>query len=315
MYTYDTLSNSLPIPIPHYARDWAKKFAQKQPTSEKKKQVYCNTLAVLIVRSYLQMMNINTNLQNSDSWNPITQLGGDVADLEVVGVGRLECRPVLENESICNIPAETWSDRLGYVIVKLSEPFTEGLILGFTPTAGTGVINVSQLQPIEDLLEKVHLVNPPATVPIPFTKWLEGLVPQGWENIDSLLQDQPRLAWRHGSSLSSPLNNEDELTWGKILNLGLQIGGHSLVLLITLKPEDATRMVIRVSLQTLEKNSILPPGISLTLVSEQGQELQTITSRNHDNRLYLSTFRGQFAEMFSIKVKLDEKVLEERFII
>src|SRR5919202_532289 len=137
---------ALPLPITQVARRTAQEFASQQPTPQKAEQVRLNTLAVYAVNDYLQMMGIPCDLSVGDSWNPITRLCADVADLEITGVGRLECRPLKLHEQTCYIPPEVWSDRIGYVIVQIDESSFEATVLGFTQTASTEELSINQLR-------------------------------------------------------------------------------------------------------------------------------------------------------------------------
>src|SRR6478672_10226529 len=97
---------SLPLPITQTAYNTAQRFSLQQPNPQKAEQVHLNTLAVYAVNDYLQLMGIPTEVTAGDSWNPVMRLCTDVADLEVTGKGRLECRPVKISESTCHVPLE-----------------------------------------------------------------------------------------------------------------------------------------------------------------------------------------------------------------
>jgi hypothetical protein len=92
--TYELEDFALTLPITQAARTTAQQFASNQPTPEKAEQVRLNTLCVWVVNDYLEIMGIPTSLTSSDSWNPVIRLCANIADLELPGVGRLECRPV-----------------------------------------------------------------------------------------------------------------------------------------------------------------------------------------------------------------------------
>jgi len=97
--TINPQNSSLTLPITKTARQISEQFAQQQATPEKAEQVRLNTLAVLLVNDYLQMMEIPTDLQASDSWNAAVRFCSDLADLEIIGMGKLECRPMKANQS------------------------------------------------------------------------------------------------------------------------------------------------------------------------------------------------------------------------
>lgn len=122
------------LPVTWHMRECARVFAERQQSLEKAIQVERNTLAVSVVNAYLEWQGYATNLAAGDSWNIGTQLLGDVADLMVEGVGRIECRPVLPGEEECYLPAETWYDRVAYVVVQLNVNRNEAVLLGFSPT-------------------------------------------------------------------------------------------------------------------------------------------------------------------------------------
>ena len=161
-YTYQLDDFALKLPISQLARRTAQEFANQQPNSEKGEQVRLNTLAVWVVNDYLEMMDIPTNLQASDSWNPIMRLCGNIADLEVPSVGRLECRPVHQHQQICSIPPETWEERVGYLVVQFDELLQEASLLGFIPSVTTETLPLKQLQPLEAFIDHLrsNYVNP-----------------------------------------------------------------------------------------------------------------------------------------------------------
>ncbi len=153
---------SIPMAITQEARRVAQKFAQEQPTPPKAEQVYFNTLAVCMVNNYLRIIGIPTNLTAGDSWDLVVRLAVDVADLEVTGLGRLECRPlksgIRKAESfhpceVCYIPPEVHSDRIGYVVVSLDDEEQEAILLGFVKTVATSELRLSELHSMDQLLE------------------------------------------------------------------------------------------------------------------------------------------------------------------
>ncbi|MCY7390786.1 MAG: DUF1822 family protein, partial [Leptolyngbyaceae cyanobacterium CAN_BIN12] len=142
---------ALPLPITQIIRQTAQEFANQQPNPQKLEQVRLNTLAVLVVHNYLQLMEIPSSLTASDSWNRVLRLCADMADLQVLGLGRLECRPVLPNQTLCRVPPETWSDRIGYVVVELDEAAESAQLLRFVTRATTEELTLSQFRSPEEL--------------------------------------------------------------------------------------------------------------------------------------------------------------------
>ena len=152
-----TDNDTMNIPIPMEAHDYAQKFAAQQPDSEKKTQVYLNTLVVYAVDNFLKMMDIKTDLEASDFWNPAIRFYQNVADLVVVDRGKLECRFVLPEQDKIELPLEVFEDRIGYILVRLDQSLQFGEILGFLPMDDPEEmpeeLEVDELEHIEVLFE------------------------------------------------------------------------------------------------------------------------------------------------------------------
>ncbi|MEP0871225.1 DUF1822 family protein [Trichocoleus desertorum AS-A10] len=178
---------TITLPIPASARQVAQQFAQAQPTPEKATQVYRNTLAVLLMRDYLQMLDMPINLEASYSWNPIARLCADVADLEIAGVGRLECRSIQMGDRSCSMPPEVWQDRIGYVVVQLDEACRAGTLLGFVPSVTTTMLPLAQLQSLDALLLRLHQ---PAPAAVQLGQWFNQVFEPQWQAIAAWLENR-----------------------------------------------------------------------------------------------------------------------------
>ncbi|NEN98401.1 MAG: DUF1822 family protein, partial [Moorea sp. SIO3I7] len=178
-----TESLTFTVPLSGEAHRIAKKFCKRQLTLQKAKQVYHNTLAVHAVDFYLGCLGWETNLNQSDSYDPVMQAFTDVADLEVKNHGKLECRALLSEAEVCHVPADVWEDRIGYVVVHLNESLTQATILGFTPSVADnkGNLPVSELRSLTEFPEYLtskKIVN--------LSQWLQGTFEAGWLVPDQL---------------------------------------------------------------------------------------------------------------------------------
>ena len=203
---YSTERLTITIPITQTARRTAQAFARDQPTLEKSKRVYLNTLAVLVVQNYMQMLDISTNLESSHSWNSVGRMFADVADLNT-DFGRLECRPIT-NEQTCFVPPEVWQDRIGYIVVQVDETCREGTLLGFVPTVSQQHLPINQLRSLDELL--VHLHQPTSKL-VRLSQWFDDIIEPGWQTMEELLGTRsrnPLLAFRTGEvgSIKNPEN-------------------------------------------------------------------------------------------------------------
>ncbi len=157
---------SLSVPLGLAAHAQAEQFRGHQSDRRKAKQVYLNSLAVYAVNACLQFRGFETDLSNSASWEPLMQTLMDVADLSVKNQGKLECRPVLPGEEAVWVPAEVWSERIGYVVVQLDQSLRKATVLGFVEKVEAQELPLSQLRSPEALLEHLSLAKRPALKPI-----------------------------------------------------------------------------------------------------------------------------------------------------
>jgi len=67
------------------------------------------------------------------------RMTANVADLDVMGKGRIECRPISaferETTSVCYVPTEVQDERIAYIVVQIEPEQSEALILGFVSTS------------------------------------------------------------------------------------------------------------------------------------------------------------------------------------
>ncbi|WP_293335740.1 DUF1822 family protein [Microcoleus sp. CAWBG58] len=186
----------IPLPITEDSKRLAQQFATNLPNPQKAEQVYLNTLAVCTVNNYLRIVGIPTNLNAGNSWNSAARLLANVADLEVTGLGTLECRPMRKSDRFCYVPAEVQDERLGYIVVQIDEEEQQATLLGFTPSVESEELLVSDLRSIDDFLEYLVLPTPQtAKQPIDLNRWLQNIFDAGWETVEMLL-NPPQLGFR-----------------------------------------------------------------------------------------------------------------------
>jgi len=152
-----TTSPLLMVPLDLEIHSRARHLAAQQSTVEKGKRVYLNALAVYAVHSYLKWLQIPTNFQESDCWNPVKAALSNAADLVIPNVGTLECCPVLPQETVILLPDN--ENRIGYVAIQFQESLDSVQLLGFAPAFDEvnlpAQLVVSQLQPIDALLQQI----------------------------------------------------------------------------------------------------------------------------------------------------------------
>lgn len=294
------LAISLPIP-PSY-RQLAQSFSQQQPTPEKANQVLANTLAVLVVNDWLQMMGIPTDLAASDSWNPVVRMSANVADLTLVGYGRLECRPLLFQSLTCHIPLEVWDDRIGYVGVAINDNQREGKILGFVAQATVAELPIRYFQPPEVLLEKLH------QSPVQLSQWLNQVFTTGWQALEEVLNpQQTQLTFNFRHIQLTPAENL--IRRAKILNFEYPVA-----LVVERQPQDNAEVRILIQVYPIGDRLHLPASLSLALLDADKRVLREVIARSSDNYIQLQ-FTGIASENFSVRVKLADSSILENFVI
>ena len=152
----------LEIPLEQTARNLALQFASEQANPQKGKRVYFNTLAVWAVNYFLEWMELETDIDGGDSWNPAMRAVLDVADLVLPGIGKIECCPVMLGETAISLP-EVRENRIAYLAVGFAEPFDKVKLLGFIPAVEivdeTEEISLTNLKPIEELLDYLDRIE------------------------------------------------------------------------------------------------------------------------------------------------------------
>ncbi|MBW4424335.1 MAG: DUF1822 family protein [Nostoc desertorum CM1-VF14] len=318
--TYQLDDFALTLPISQSARVTAQQFANQQPNSEKAEQVRLNTLAVWVVNDYLRMMDISTDLQASDSWNPIMRLCGNVADLEVPSIGRLECRPVHLHQHVCSIPPETWEERVGYLVVQFDESLQEARLLGFIPSAATETLPLAQLQPLEAFIDHLDkLRQSPVSSLVNLSQWFAGIFETGWQTIESLWnvpELRPNYAFRSPETLQlDALNQPESITKrAKLIDLGIQILNQPVMLIVEISPEKDQQTSIHLQLHATGNQIYLPLGVHLTVLDSSGTVFLDAQSRKLDNYIQLQ-FRGEPTEQFSVRVAINDTSITEHFRI
>ena len=298
----DTKYHHISIPLGRYAHELAEEFAAQQYSSEKSKKVYLNTLAVYAVHSYLTWLNIKTTL-TGDSWHGALRAIFDVADLEVVNVGKLECRPVLPGEETVYLPLEVTTDRIGYVAVQFSEKLDAVELLGFTPNQiisdSSENIKLNDLQSLDVLIETIQIVD--------LRQWLEGIFKQDWQSPELLLSNNLRSAI---SPESLPCESQNQsVSRAKVVNVGKQ-----LVLLVHLTSTISEVFDIRVRTYPGENETHLPTDLQLIVLDETQNHCMEVQARNIDNWIQLE-FTCQHEEKFSVMLILGDITIKEDFVV
>lgn len=294
---------SIPLPITQAALQLAQQFASQQPTQKKKEQVYLNTLAVCVVKDYMEIMDIPTDLTASDSWNPAMRFYADVADLKLTDLGTLECRP-LEPGNFCYIPPEVPDDRIGVVVVKIDKKLQEATLLGFTKAVITGELSLDQLQSVDDLLEYLDCLTHHYSE-VNLRQWLENIFETDWQPVEEILAPKVNnLVFRYKSRVIR----------GKLVDLGIHRSGESVVLIVSLTPKTTLEIQVMLQVYATGDRAYLPNDLSVKVLDEQEVTVMEAHARAANSFITLE-FSAQLGERFSLKLELGAMSVSENFVV
>ena len=317
--TIDVLTFSAPIPVD--GRHRAEELRRRQATEKKGNQVYLNTLSVSFVNSYLRYMGFETNLEKSNSWNVIQQTLMDVADLSLKNLGLLECRSVLEDAQFVYVPPEVQSNRIGYVAVQISKSFREAKLLGFVKHVQTDFLPINQLRPLDEFLEyleeisqfKLDETSDDSLIfnqnLVKLKQWLENIFEAGWQEVETLLGTQSaNPAWSMRSKTGAFLSR------GKLIDFGKLVTAQTVVLVVTLPPENEQEMDIIVEVHPTNGEHYLPQNLHLMILDFEGVCVMEAQTRSSNKNIQFE-FSCEVGERFSVKLTLGEINITENFVI
>ena len=324
------------VPLGKKAHLAAEQFAIQATSPEKGRQIYLNTLAVYAVHCYLDWLEIESNLERSDSWSLGIQNLSDIADLVIPGAGSLECRPILPEETSFIIPPQATEDRIGYVVVRLrlDKKLKQADLLGFlkavVPTEQPQQISLNRLQHLDRLLELLPITiqtNPVDRVVVNLSRWLENTFENEWLRLEDIFNKPPAdivdlslISEFSLSEFSTIARNEvhsriDTVKRGKLIDLGIQLDDKKVALIVSCRSIEEERE-IRLQVYPVNYFTCLPPNLQLTVLDEAGKivpELQAKT-RSADNCIQLE-FTGEVGERFSVRISLGNISITENFQI
>jgi len=309
-------SSTFTVPLALEAHLRAKQLLSQAPNPQKAKQVYLNTLAVYAVNFYLQCLGFETDLERSDSSNPVMQTLMNVADLQVENLGKLECRPVLPNSEICHVPSEVWEERIGYVAVQLNDSLREATLVGFVKKVTKSELPISLFKSIDDLAEYMRKLKQqqPVKEQVQLSHWLHNVFDAGWETVEALFNPpQPQLSFRGALSTIIPVrkNPESGVKRGKLYSL--EQVDEKVALFVKLEPITYSKMNIWVEVYPGGGKTFLPEDLKLMVLDQDEKAVMQAEARS--TRSIKLKFSGEAGESFGIKIALGDISITENFLI
>lgn len=304
MTTFYTFTNLI-SPV---ARKQAEKWSRQQATAAKSQQILLNTLAVSFMNFYLKCMGFETDLQASDSWNPVQQTLMNVADLFIKNIGNLECLPVLENADCVFVPPEVQSNRIGYVVVEISQSLQSAKLLGFVEQVSNDKLPFERLEPIENLL---HYLESFKNQNVNLKRWLDRIFEPNWVPVESVFFAEPALQFR---SAGEEYNNSVERA--KLIDFGIQNHRDSVWIVVRINSENNKSPELKVTVELHPKHGqkYLPPSVEIVILDDEGTAVMEAKAKK-DNRNIDLQFLGSEGDKFSVKIITGDVSAIENFVI
>ncbi|MBW4682536.1 MAG: DUF1822 family protein [Microcoleus vaginatus WJT46-NPBG5] len=330
----------------------AEHYRRQQTHPQKAKQAYLNALAMYAVNFYCQCMGYETNQETSDSSPRLMQKFLEVADLNIKQFGKLECRPVLHDADILQVPAEAWNDRIAYIAVQLNQSLKQAILLGFAPSVAEkkGIIPLNELYSLADFpnyfAEFSQVTQKSLFQLVNLSNWLTGIVETGWQTINeqfelkelTLASAFRRRTLKLRSQTKEELieilqtTEDEEIRWEaaellweidpnnpasgvrKVADLGFQLAARGVALMVGILPKSDRSLAILLRVYPMGNQSYLPAALQLIGLDEAGTPFFEVQAREQDHYIQFK-FTAEPGDQFSVKVALDGISITEHFII
>jgi hypothetical protein len=161
--------SGLRIPLGKEVQQIALAFASEQTNAVKGKQVFLNTLSVIAVHKCLKWFGFESDF--GDCWNKTRRAIFNVADLLVQDWGRIECFPILPEQTsidLSDVPPDLIETRQGFVGIKFHQYFNFVEMSGFihlkkldkSILEKTVTLNIQELEPFENVFNHLPSLLP-----------------------------------------------------------------------------------------------------------------------------------------------------------
>ena len=304
-----------PTIIPLETHVIAKKFCRYQCRSDRAKQVYLNTLTVSTVNLYLNSIGWSTNLEDSDSWNPVLQTMMNVADLLIPGYGKLECRFVLKGDNTVTIPPEVWSERIGYAIVELDESLRSATVIGFARRITQVKLPLELLESLADFpaylsqQKRAEVAQPPT-----LNKWFTNERDLNWHQLEELLESTSALNFRSPLNLVNKTQDKlsSEVQKVKLIHF-TENNNIAIALILNIRSKSREEFDISLTIYNSQTSQFLPKGLEMIITDKDS--FPVMIAQASETETIEFCFSGKLGEFFSIELALNEEIIVESFII
>lgn len=295
---------AIPLPITASFRQRARAYSLQYFTQSTHERIYLNTLAVLVADAYFRMLGFETNLTRPERWNAAQRLWSEATELELVGLGNLECCVLVAGQQTVIPPPEAWENRIGYLFIEIADSEKEATLVGFLPAfhpeAPDEEVAISALRSMDNLID--YLAQPEAPPP-PVTGKRDDFT--------------PRFPTRNITYLRNWLNNIYDRGW-ELARRGLtnatckkkiQLAGQAFEMELTVSQSNDG--VINVTVRVRCESGFLPVGMEVSVPDEPDTYTETVNAPADFISIPLELSPG---EEFWVEMRIGETFIREYFI-
>jgi Protein of unknown function (DUF1822) len=295
---------SIPFPIPQSFSDQASSYAIQYFIPSVQQRIYLNTLAVLVADAYFRLLGFTTNLTKPERWNALSRLWSEANELELVGLGTLECQAIAAGQQSIALPLENFSDPIGYLFIEIASSRKSAMLVGFLPTVETELsdeeIAIADLQSMDALID--YLAQQEA---LSRTETAQSI---------DLVQEfsEKRITY-----LRNWLNNIYAADWEPSMRdlrtatckKKLQLAGQTFDLQLSVSQSEDGSILVRIIVQS--ESASLPRGMQVSVPDESEIYTETVNETADLISIPLELSPG---EEFWIELRLGESVSREYFV-
>jgi len=295
---------AIPFPISASFRHQARTYSAQYFTPNLQQRIYFNTLAVFVADAYFRMLGFETNLTKSERWNAIQRLWSEANELELQGLGNLECCTLTKEQQTIILPPENLGNIIGYIFVEIVNSEKEAILMGFLPAFDAETTNeevkITDLKSMDDLIDYLSQKE---------TSSLAETV-----EIDDLSLE---FADKKITYLRNWLNNIYEGEWQPSMRdlrtatckKNLQLAGQLFAMQLSVSQNSEELITVRVIVQC--ENTLLPKGMQVSVPDESDIYTETVNEVANLISIPLELSPG---EEFWVELRIGETFIREYFV-
>lgn len=135
--------------------------------------------------------------------------------------------------------------------------------------------------------------------------WMQNVFASGWQAVEDFLNEDAELALRQSATATPTVRRVK----------AIQLPDRVLLLLLAVEVESDDLLGIKVKLRSIDRTETLPPGVTLELLTNDNEVLQSVTTRDRDNAIKLPRFRSTAGTEFKLQVRSDTTIFCESFLV